>query len=169
VRDRRVFHTGARTLGQIPLNPRMATARLLTVQPRPEEALRHFSIAEKLALTAEITLSYVRVRWLMQRGDVRATVTAVRRTSAAPSSCAPEFPNRLGGIVEARLRLLPGDTRCLARSLVLLRLLARRGLSGTLVIGVRTEPAFGAHAWVELDGRALLNPIEATGSRLIEL
>jgi hypothetical protein len=147
----------------------MATARLLTVHPRPDQALRNFSIAEKMALTVEISLSYLRVRWLMRRGDFRATLAAVRRTDAAPSSCAPLFPNRLGGIVEARLGLLPGDTRCLARSLVLVRLLARRGLSCTFVIGVRTEPDFGAHAWVELDGHPLLNPIEAAGSRLIEL
>jgi hypothetical protein len=147
----------------------MGTPRLLTVQPRPDQALRNFTIAEKVALTVEIVLSYVRVRWLMRRGDLRATVAAVRRTSTAASSRAPEFPNRLGGIVQARLRLLPGDTRCLARSLVLLRMLAGRGLSGTLVIGVRIEPDFGAHAWVELDGRPLLDPIDAAGSRLIEL
>jgi hypothetical protein len=147
----------------------MGTARLLTVQPRSDQALRNFSIAEKAALTVEIVLSYVHIRWLMRRGDLRAALAAVRRTVAPASSCAPPFPNRLGGIVEARLRLLPGDTRCLARSLVLLRLLARRGVSGTFVIGVRTEPDFGAHAWVELDGHPLLQPIEATGARLIEL
>lgn len=147
----------------------MATARLLTVHPRPDQALKNFSVAEKAALTVEIILSYARVRWLMRRGDFRTALAAVRRTDASPCTCPPEFPNRLGGIVEARLGLLPGDTRCLASSLVLLSLLARRGVSATLVIGVRIDPDFRAHAWVELDGHPLLNPIEAAGARLIEL
>ena len=150
------------------------TVRLVTVQRRPDEALRDFSTLEKFALTVEITLAYVRVRWLMRRGDLRAAVATVRRTmptEAGPrGDAALAFAARLGSIVGGRLRHLPGDTRCLARSLVLLKLLARRGLPhGVLIIGVRTEPAFGAHAWVELDGRSLLQPIEASGSRLVEL
>jgi Transglutaminase-like superfamily len=150
------------------------TARLVTVQRRPDEALRDFSALEKLALTVEITFAYLHVRWLMRRGDLRAALAAVRATP--PTQTAPggqpalAFAGRLGSIVDGRLRHLPGDTRCLARSLVLLELLARRGLRhGMLIIGVRTEPAFGAHAWVELDGHSLLQPIEASGSRLVEL
>jgi hypothetical protein len=150
------------------------TVRPLAVRRRPDEALRDFTALEKLALTLEITFAYVHVRWLMRRGDLRAALAKVRGTP--PSHPAPgedagnAFAGRLGSIVDGRLRHLPGDTRCLARSLVLLKLLARRGLPhGLLIIGVRTEPAFGAHAWVELDGRSLLQPIEASGSRLVEL
>jgi len=39
---------------------------------------------------------------------------------------------------------------------VLLRLLARRGRRGHIVIGVRKAGSFGAHAWVELDGRPVV-------------
>ena len=58
------------------------------------------------------------------------------------------------------LVLTPGGTRCLMRSLVLLRLLARRGIGDAeLIIAVQPGPAvLDAHAWVELDGRALLPP-----------
>jgi hypothetical protein len=150
------------------------TVRLMTVKRRPNEALRDFTPLEKLALSLEITFAYVNVRWLMRRGDLRAAVAAVRATPATQAvpggDAGHTFAGRLGSIVDGRLRHLPGDTRCLARSLVLLKLLARRGLPhGVLIIGVRTEPAFGAHAWVELDGRSLLQPIEASGSRLVEL
>ena len=63
---------------------------------------------------------------------------------------------RLGRAVTRTLRLVPADSRCLMRSLVLTGLLARRGIDSSLVIGVRPEGEFGAHAWVEHDGRPLL-------------
>lgn len=150
------------------------TARALRVQRHPGEALRGFSAVEKLLLTCEIALAYVEVRVRMRRGDLRGTLAALRASAPAEPTGDGEpvldFAGRLGAIVDGRLRHLPGDTRCLTRSLVLVKLLVRRGLlNGTLVIGVRAEPKFGAHAWVELDGRSLLQPIEASGSRLVEL
>jgi hypothetical protein len=42
---------------------------------------------------------------------------------------------------------------CLHRSLVLLYLLGRQGITGTLRIGVRKEnTGIAAHAWIEVDG-----------------
>jgi hypothetical protein len=64
---------------------------------------------------------------------------------------------------------MPGDTRCLARSLVLTRLLAQRGIPAKLVIGVRAAPDFLAHAWVEYDGVPVLSPGDGSFSRLVEL
>ncbi len=66
------------------------------------------------------------------------------------------------------VRLLPTDSRCLVRSLVLTRLLGRRGVPSSLVIGVMSEPQFAAHAWVEHGGAPLLSP--GTGfQRLVEV
>jgi hypothetical protein len=76
---------------------------------------------------------------------------------------------RLGRVVRRTLAPLPGDARCLASSLVLVRMLARRGIEATLVIAARTEPHFLAHAWVELDGVALLPPADPVARRLVEL
>lgn len=76
---------------------------------------------------------------------------------------------RLGRAVSRTLRLLPTDSRCLVRSLVLTGLLARRGLSSTLVIGVRPEPEFAAHAWVEHAGEPLLQTGEGRYGRLAEI
>jgi hypothetical protein len=39
------------------------------------------------------------------------------------------------------------------QALVLDSLLARRRMASTVVIGVRPGESFGAHAWVEHDGR----------------
>jgi hypothetical protein len=54
--------------------------------------------------------------------------------------------------------LLPADSRCLMRSLVLTRLLAAHGLSSTVVLSAAPGPRFEAHAWVELAGEPLLKP-----------
>jgi transglutaminase superfamily protein len=48
-------------------------------------------------------------------------------------------------------------------------LLARRGIPATFVIGVKLEPDFEAHAWVESGGIPLLPPGEMAGGRLLEL
>lgn len=76
---------------------------------------------------------------------------------------------RLGAAVTRLLTNVPGDTRCLARSLVMTRLLARRGIQAKLVIGARTDPEFLAHAWVEHDGNPVLDPGDSSFGRLVEL
>jgi hypothetical protein len=76
---------------------------------------------------------------------------------------------RLAYAVSLTLALLPDDPRCLARSLVLIELLARRGIAATLVIGTSPSSDFSAHAWVELDGEALLSPAGFADGRLAEL
>ncbi len=75
----------------------------------------------------------------------------------------------LGVAVARTLALVPGDTRCLARSLVLGALLARRGIPATLVIGAHAAPSFRAHAWVEHAGQPVLWPGDGTFGRLVEL
>jgi hypothetical protein len=52
---------------------------------------------------------------------------------------------------------------------VLTRLLASRGIQAKLVIGARTTPEFLAHAWVEHDGRPVLDPGDDSFGRLVEL
>jgi hypothetical protein len=48
-------------------------------------------------------------------------------------------------------------------------MLARRQVDTKLIIGVRAAPSFGAHAWIEHQGRPLLEPIEPDGQRMVEL
>ena len=114
----------------------------------------------KLGLIAEILAAYVPAWRLLRTNDLVAMVTAARAVPSAPvelpASGERELAFRLGGAVMRTLAMLPTDSRCLIRSLVLSRLLARRGISSTLVIGVRRDPAFLAHAWVERDAEPVL-------------
>lgn len=56
---------------------------------------------------------------------------------------------------------------CLPRALALQRMLVRRGIAAALRIGVRKEAAtLAAHAWVEIDGRAVGEP-EAIADRFL--
>jgi len=85
---------------------------------------------------------------------VLARATRIRRLAAEPLP--PAELKRLGRLVDIAANYHPFRPRCLPRSLALARLLARRGVSTDVRIGVRTEGGrLDAHAWVELDGRAL--------------
>jgi hypothetical protein len=145
----------------------------MIVRHVPEASLTPFTPLEKLRLIGEISTTYARVRWLMRSRSVPEVADLVRARASGTAGEADRdlkwFALRLGNAVERNLDHLPGDNRCLARSLVLLQMLARRGIRSTLVIGVRPAPEFGAHAWVELEGQALLSPSEYGAGRLTEL
>jgi hypothetical protein len=125
----------------------------------------------KAALALEILGAYARARYLLARRKFPQAVAELRSVPA--TRAAPTDPvaggRRLGRAVVRTLRLLPTDSRCLVRSLVLTRVLCRRGVSSTLVIGVSLSDAFEAHAWVELSGVPLLDPGDSTFRRLAEL
>lgn len=133
---------------------------------------RRLGPRERVRLIAEILSAYAYARRALRRGPIEATVAALRAESSPPPipTIADRVEaHRLGRAVGRTLRLLPGDTRCLTRSLVLTRLLARRAIAARLVIGARTEPRFLAHAWVECDGEPVLPPGEENFGRLVEL
>lgn len=147
--------------------------------PRGHNPLR---TSEKAALVAEVLTTYCVVRWTMRGNDLPDAVARLRgqmdraapaRAKVAAENAAalddPHAASRLGYVVSSVLRLLPTDSRCLMRSLVLTRLLARRGLPSSLVIGVVAAPEFAAHAWVEHAGRPLLPAYEYMFARLVEL
>jgi transglutaminase superfamily protein len=128
-------------------------------------------LVAKVALATEILAAYARTRLWLVRGDFRHAVGGLRAAPAnRPVSGDPVIAGRrLGSAVVRTLRLLPTDSRCLMRSLVLTRLLARRGIASTLVIGVRSGESFEAHAWVEHAGAPLLHPGDPGFRRLAEL
>ena len=111
----------------------------------------------KAVLAAEILATYARVRWDLRRTGLKPTLESLRaqpRDAASPDALA--LARRLAPAVARTLTLLPADSRCLMRSLVLTRLLARRGVTTQLVISVRPGARFAAHAWIEHRGVALL-------------
>jgi hypothetical protein len=129
----------------------------------------------KLGLAAEILGLYARARKGVRDNDLRAAVEDLRPAlPAEPDGAEADGAGYLAGLRYGRavtrlLTALPLDSRCLMQSLVLTGLLARRGIRCSLVIGVRPGAEFGAHAWVELDGRPLLPPQADKFERLLAL
>ena len=62
---------------------------------------------------------------------------------------------RAARLVNAAARYSPFPATCLTRSIVLARLLRRRGAAAEIRIGVLREGNSLAHAWVEVDGEAV--------------
>jgi hypothetical protein len=125
----------------------------------------------RVRLAAELVVAYLRARHELRRAPIETVVKRLRSRGSGPG----QGPNglreaqRLGHAVSRALSVMPGDTRCLLRSLVLVQLLARRGISAELVIGTRTDPVFLAHAWVEHEGQPVLPPGDGSFGRLVAL
>jgi hypothetical protein len=128
----------------------------------------------KLLLGVEILVTYVRIRWLIRDDNAVRAVPEIRGRFPARGQFGGSAEQRLlaglrlGHTVIRTLSPLPYDSRCLFRSLTLTALLQRRGIPSTLVIAVRPAP-FAAHAWVEHDGRPLLEPAQPGFERIAEL
>jgi hypothetical protein len=140
-------------------------------RPLPARPLRP---AERVRLAAEIVAAYLSARRELRRAPIAAAVATLRaeasiRQPVSAVGATLEEARRLGRAVARTLGLMPGDTRCLARSLVLTRLLARRGIPAKLVIGARAAPSFLAHAWVEYEGQPVLSHGDGSFGRLVEL
>jgi hypothetical protein len=132
--------------------------------------LERFGPGEKIALVLEILRAYAAMWRVLRLSDVLQMAARAREVPSRGRVADPLehlVARRLGKVVGKTLGVLPTDSRCLIRSLVLVRLLARRSIASTLVIGVRKTSEFAAHAWVEHDGEAILPPGEYT--RLTDL
>jgi hypothetical protein len=145
-----------------------------TLAPPSEAGRRvytHLSRREKIGLGTEILVTYLRARSLLRRHGLEEALSILRADEAAKPADGDGLLTgvRLGRIVGRALGALPADSRCLVRSIVLVALLAKRGISSRLVIGVRSEPTFEAHAWVEYAGYELLPAGEAVHGRLADL
>lgn len=85
------------------------------------------------------------------------------RVGAAAAPARLSDAERLAAHVEWAARLLPIRTTCLPRAMALSWMLARRGLSHTLVFAVRPAGSRGSdadlHAWVEIGGSKLIGAL----------
>ena len=137
------------------------------------QGLPRLGTAEKVRLVAEVFATYGRVRRELRSGNLETTLAALRgqpREAVDAATDRRRLGLRLGRATVRALTPLPTDSRCLMRSLVLTGLLARRDIDVKLVLAVRPgEKEFAAHAWVELEGRPLLEPGIDFFERLVEL
>lgn len=129
----------------------------------------------RLRLTLEVVATYLRVRRLMRRDEPERVVRALRaQVSDAAAGVVLERENevfvawRLARAMEKVLKRLPSDSRCLFSSLTLIGMLERRGIDQALLIAVRPRP-FAAHAWVEVEGEAVLPDADPGYERILEL
>lgn len=121
--------------------------------------LRRLTPGAKIALVIEILSAYASMWRALGNPDVLGLARKSRDVRAGARRDDPlehQVARRLGKIVGKVLGVLPTDSRCLIRSLVLVRILSRRAIPSTLVIGVRKESKFEAHAWVEHEGEPIL-------------
>jgi len=135
---------------------------------------RPLSAAAKLGLALEVVSAYAVARWALGRRGLRGALDRLRRSDRPPLHARDDADEiaagrRLGWVATRTLTALPADSRCLMSSLVLTRLLARRGIDSRLVIGVEPGERFGAHAWVEHGGTPLLSPGNGAFEQLVTL
>lgn len=125
----------------------------------------------KARLALEIIGTYTAVRLLLRRRPTAEVVEMLRavRATARPDVAAVDLGQHLAWATVKVISRLPGDSRCLSRSLVVTRLLARRGVDSTIVFSVRGGERFESHAWVEVDGTPVLAPGGAAHQELMRL
>lgn len=147
-------------------------SRTLIAEPVLPRGAERLGTGDKISLGLEIVGAYAVVRWRLLRSDLPTVVAACRRPAVGGRTPCADVPVataiRLGGAVQRTLARVPLDSRCLIRSLVLTRMLERRGMTSRIVLAARTKPSFAAHAWVEYSGVAVL-PTGSDYHRLTEL
>lgn len=132
--------------------------------------------SERLRLAAEVVLAYVVARWELRRNRLPTALSRLRGgppllLRGSEDAHALVAATRIGWAVRRTLSVLPADSGCLVQAAVLTRLLNRRGIPNRIVIGVRVNDGFSAHAWVECWGRPVLPASEAEQEfdRMVEI
>lgn len=128
----------------------------------------------ELAVATEVAAEYGRVRWLLRRRGLAATLEVLRRPRWVRAGAADRDPRGhalfLARFATRGLAALPVvEATCLTRSLVVTGMLARRGIPTSLTISVTSPEDFAAHAWVEWEGEPLLDPGDHRNARLATL
>jgi hypothetical protein len=133
---------------------------------------RRLGLVSRIGLAGEIVSTYVFVRRLVRRRTLPETVAVLRSgvdTHVPADAESLSLSRHLAWATVRTISTLPADSRCLMRSLVLTRLMARRGLDSTFVLSAAAGPEFAAHAWVEHAGEPVLQPADDTHQSLLRL
>lgn len=117
---------------------------------------------KKLVSTTSVTIAQNIL--LLSIIEASLTVFGVRRTWQVLASFSgfPDRPNEPVLVARKQLKYLkrsrqlsPIKGKCLSRSLVLWWQLHRRGVSTTLLIGVKQKEWLHAHAWLQIENHIL--------------
>lgn len=123
-------------------------------------------LARLLALTAperralvEATLLLPVAATTLRLAGMRATQRLLERYAGSAQVHSSIDAAGVARMVAVAVRYGAVRARCLPAALTLEALLRRRGLAGQLRLGVRKhEGRFEAHAWIEHEGAALMEP-----------
>jgi hypothetical protein len=109
-----------------------------------------------------------RARWAVGRArllarkspkEIRTRLESLSR--GAPPARYQDVQSAHDAILTVSLRCC-GEEACVPRSLAVVLLCRARGVWPTWCLGVRTRPPFGAHAWVEAEGRLVGEAVDAS-------
>ncbi len=120
-------------------------------------------IAEALRLSGGERRELARAWFELPAVSIALRILPLRRLLAPPRQRpgaarrrlddGPAAAREAARLVRAAARFSPLPSSCLTRSIVLWRLLRRRGVGAEIRIGVSREAsALAAHAWIEVDG-----------------
>lgn len=121
---------------------------LLSLEPRRQRLL--FESAVLIAIS-RIGLWCLPFRWMNRWIDRESFARRSRRVRSSSESV-----ERIVWAIEIASRAIPAS--CLAQAMAGTILLARRGYSASLHLGVMrgSQESLGAHAWVECEGQVVL-------------
>lgn len=109
---------------------------------------------KKLLLVLEAYIRLAAYDIFMSRHDLAALHSAIKNCHLRPRR-GRRFPSEYANnSVDLACAFYPKQVLCLQRSAVLVRMLRKRGILASLVIGAQKLP-FKAHAWVEVDGQVI--------------
>jgi len=131
-------------------------------RPGPDLTARELLVGAELlqgAVACALLVNTVNLRRLVETLGRVAVLPLCRRFPLGHEGV--DGPERLARVAGLAAHRVQGSRACLVRSALLFWLLSARGLTPMLRLGVtKTGGAFSAHAWVELDGRAVGEPDE---------
>ncbi|MBC2877514.1 MULTISPECIES: lasso peptide biosynthesis B2 protein [Streptomyces] len=128
----------------------------------PRRAPVRLSPGQRLLTLAAVALAGRLARRPPAR--IRAVLTRLAR-GARPATYAEARAARAA--VEAVSLRCASDEGCLPRSLATVLLCRARGRWPAWAVGVRARPPFGAHAWVEAEGRMVEERADASYFRVL--
>lgn len=148
-----------RKFRRLPPQERRVFLAVLVLLPAVRVGLRTLGLRRVLALLDHRSSPGREPGNIAGSRDADTPLRAVARPEAQGSACDPGTPPRAADAIDAgrayrTTRLVTAAARfaggtCLARSIVLVALLRRRGIPAELRIGVRKgDRGFEAHAWV---------------------
>lgn len=111
------------------------------------------------ALEAGVQLARASLELAMVRSTRTVELLGERPTGDCTEQVGPvgqREAERLGRMVAAVARRLPWHPTCLRQALAVQRMLRRRGIASRLHLGVAGAGVSAAHAWVTVEGRAVV-------------